>query len=678
MKEQTDYFSTLQELLQEANRGEPSDAPSLMRTALDHVLTMLNAQAGVVFLWDEKTDKLYVVAQRNVPENVLKALEPGVSLQQIPYTGRAIQERCVVVEQLENYPSGSLMSNFMQQLGYTTMAAVPLFSHQHLFGAISIGFVLERSLSEVEHHALSLLGQQLGITLENLYLLSIITRSEQRYRDLIEGLDFILWEFDPQRQSFTYVSPQAERLTGYNREQLSQPGFWRQILHPDDQSAIFETFNRAVQEAKGCEMEYRVITKDGRTLWFHDMMFVEQEDDRLRVRGAKVEITERKLAAEQMSRIQEQMIQQERLRALGQMASGIAHDFNNALMRMMGGLELVDMAGELNNKQSQYLEMVRTSILDASNVVARMRDFYRPASAKREDEVVRLNPIVEEIVTLTRPIWHDLALARGTTIKVQTTLNEVSPIAGQASEIREILTNLIFNAIDSMPKGGVLTIQTAQNQGQVQLIVSDTGTGMTEEVKSHCFDPFFTTKKENGSGLGLSVVYGIVQRMNGSISVASTPERGTTFSLSFPVQQITDAGTATGETPDIPALNILIAEDEEHIRETIAEILTLSGHTVYTAADGQTALAVAKEKPIDIVLTDQGMPGMPGTQLASELKGTHPHTGIILLTGWGETFKYDGYDTESIDYVLSKPLRRDALLRTLAQVYLQMRNKQPC
>lgn len=678
MKEQTDYFSTLQELLQEVSRGEQSDAPSLMRTALDHVVTMLEAQAGVVFLWDEKTDKLYVVAQHSAPENVLRTLESGVSPQQIPFTGRAIQERRVVVEQLENYPPRNLLSDFMQTLGYTTMAAVPLFSHQHLFGAITVGFIQERSLSEVELHALNLLGQLLGIALENLYLLGIITRSEQRYRTLIEGLDFILWEYDPQKQSFIYMSPQVERLTGYSQEQLSQPEFWRQKLHPDDQPTVFETFNRAIQEAKSCEMEYRVITKDGRTCWFHDMMFVEREDDHLRVRGAKLEITERKLVAERLNQIQEQMIQQERLRALGQMASGIAHDFNNALMRMMGGLELVDMAGKLNQKQSQYLEMVRTSILDASNVVARMRDFYRTSPAKRENEVVRLNPIVEEIVTITRPIWHDLALARGTTIRVQTLLNDVPPIAGQPSEIREILTNLIFNAIDSIHDGGIITIQTAQNQQQVQLIVSDTGIGMTEEVKSHCFDPFFTTKKENGSGLGLSVVYGIVQRMNGSIVVDSMPGKGTTFLLSFPVQQVKDTSAATVEPSKIPTLSILVAEDEEHIRETIAEILTRSGHTVYTAADGQVALTLAKEKSIDIVLTDQGMPGMPGTQLASELKQYNPSIGIILLTGWGENFKQEGYNTEDIDYVLSKPLRRETLLKTLAQIYLQVRNKQLC
>lgn len=678
MKEQTDYFSTLQELLLEVSRGEQSDAPSLMRTALDHVLTMLDAQAGAVFLWDEKTDKLHIVAQRNAPENIVRILEPGVSLQQIPYTGRAIQERRVVVEQIESYPPESLLGGFLEKMGYATMAAVPLFSHQHLFGAISVGFTQERGLTGVEYQALSLLGHQLGIALENLYLLSVVTRSEQRYRELIEGLDFILWEYDPHKQRFNYISPQAERLTGYSREQLSQPEFWRQILHPDDRAAIMGTFNKAILDAESCEMEYRVVTKDGQVLWFQDMMSVDQEEDRLRVRGAKVEITERRLAAEHLRQIREQMIQQERLRALGQMASGIAHDFNNALMRIMGGLELVDMAGKLNQKQSQYLEMVRTSILDASNVVARMREFYRPVSSKRENEIVKLNPIVEEIVTLTRPIWHDLALARGTTITVQTLFGEVPPIAGQASEIREILTNLIFNAIDAMPHGGTLTIQTAQSQGQAMLTISDTGVGMTDEVKSHCFDPFFTTKQENGSGLGLSVVYGIVQRMNGSIFIDSLPEKGTTVSLSLPAQQIENSSATVNAPLTMPALSILIAEDEEHIRESIAEILTRSGHTVYTAADGHTALSVAKEKSVDLVLTDQGMPGMPGTQLAAELKKYNPHIGVVLLTGWGETLKHDGYDTDHVDHVLSKPLRREVLLKTLAQVYHKVRNTPSC
>jgi PAS domain S-box-containing protein len=673
MKEQTDYFSTLLELLQEVSRGEQSDASSLMRTALDHVLTMLGAQAGAVFLWNERTDKLHVVAQRNAPEEVLRALHPGVSLQQIPYTGRAIQERRVVLEQIESYPPDSLMGGFLEKMGYETMVAIPLFSYRHLFGAISVGFTQKRSLTEVEHQALSLLGQQLGIALDNLYLLSQISRSEQRYRELIEGLDFILWEYDPQKEQFTYISPQAERMTGYSREQLRLPKFWQQILHPNDRTTISELFNGAIREVKNCEMEYRTITKDGRTLWFHDMMFVDREEERVKVRGAKVEITERKRAAEHLQQMQEQMNQQERLRALGQMASGIAHDFNNALMRIMGGLELVDMAGKLNQKQSKYLEMVRTSIMDASNAVARMREFYRPSPVKREHETVRLNPLIEEIITLTRPIWHDLALARGTTIAVQTALEEVPPVLGQASEIREVLTNLIFNAIDAMPAGGILTIQSTQDQNEVLLKVSDTGVGMTDEVKLHCFDPFFTTKQENGSGLGLSVVYGIIRRMGGTIQVDSLLGQGALFTLVLPTHkgETSFAPTHKGETSfaPTPKLNILVAEDEEHIREALAQMLTQSGHTVYTAANGATALSLAKEKSVDLVLTDQGMPGMPGTQLALELKRHDPRIRVVLLTGWGDTFQQDEQTIACIDHILSKPLRREVLLNIIAQVY---------
>lgn len=244
-------------------------------------------------------------------------------------------------------------------------------------------------------------------------------------------------------------------------------------------------------------------------------------------------------ALEELKETQEQVIRQERLVALGTMASGIAHDFNNSLTVIMGfGQALLEETGQdlRPEKAALFLTRILAAARDAADIVRRLRQFYRPVDAGVDEGGVRidLNLIVEEAIALTAPKWKNATSTTGHDITVVTHLGSLPAIAGQPAELREALVNLIFNAVDAMPMGGTMTCQTQAAGKDVLLEVADSGTGMTEEARKRCFEPFFTTKGERGTGLGLAMIFGIVQRHSGKIEVESTLGQGTTFTLRFP------------------------------------------------------------------------------------------------------------------------------------------------
>ncbi len=388
--------------------------------------------------------------------------------------------------------------------------------------------------------------------------------------------------------------------------------------------------------------------------------------------SANVELVNRnaelQAALADLKTTQQHVIQQERLRALGQMASGIAHDFNNALVPILGFCELLQIRPDIladRAKAQSYLETIQTAAKDAASVVSRLREFYRADKGHKPFAPVNLKRLLEQTITLTRPRWKEQAQAAGVHIDVSLELEPVPPIAGEESALREVLTNLIFNAVDAMPAGGTLTLRTRRDGDTALIEVADTGTGMTEEVRQRCLEPFFSTKGEHGTGLGLSMVFGIVQRHSGSLDLRSAPGRGTTFTISLPLM---DAVVGHADESKIirtqPALRILVVDDEAPVRDTLAAILVADGHQVTLATDGSQGLKQFGAAEFDLVITDKAMPGMNGDQMAAAIKRVAPKTPIILLTGFG--LFYDKKDFPDIDVLASKPVRIPALREAIA------------
>jgi CheY-like chemotaxis protein/anti-sigma regulatory factor (Ser/Thr protein kinase) len=363
---------------------------------------------------------------------------------------------------------------------------------------------------------------------------------------------------------------------------------------------------------------------------------------------------------EDLKTAQEQVIQQERLRALGSMASGIAHDFNNSLVGILGLTELLlNRPEDLEDKAKarHYLEMINTTAKDAGKIVDRLREFYRFREKRDALEAIDLNLLVDGAISLTQPRWKTQAEARNISIAVQRDLQDIPKVTGNIAELREVLTNLIFNAVDAMPLGGNIAIRTRCEGHQAVLEVSDTGHGMTEDIRRRCFEPFFTTKGTHGTGLGLSMVHGIVQRHQATIEVKSEVDKGSTFIIRFAPQSV-PAETASSSRPNttLQNLRVLVVDDEPMVRTIIGEYLTIDGHVVETANGGRDGVEKFGKDQFDLVVVDRAMPDMSGDQVATAIRSVNPSVPIVMLTGFGSMMEANGERPVAVDLVVGKPV----------------------
>lgn len=367
---------------------------------------------------------------------------------------------------------------------------------------------------------------------------------------------------------------------------------------------------------------------------------------------------------------QQRVVQQERLHALGMMATGIAHDFNNVLALIMGYSELLlndNGRADRKEKTSKYLRTVIGAAQDAAQMVNRLAQFHRPPSETDLRQRVRLGQIVEQAIALTMPKWKGQAMARGVDIEMVQQLDNVPDIAGDPAELRELLTNMIFNAVDAMPDGGTVTVKICAHGDCVVLKVADTGTGMTEEVRQRCLEPFFTTKGEGGSGLGLAMIYGIVQRHGGTLDIETQVGVGTKFEIRLPIYEgIQKEDTVPADNFSGP-LKILAVDDQPVLCEILTEYLEGDCHKVTTAHTGDQALKRFQENDFDLVITDQAMPGMNGDQLAATIRHLQPTVPIMLLTGFGDT-DASSANRSNVDVIVGKPINLPTLRQAIAKL----------
>jgi signal transduction histidine kinase/CheY-like chemotaxis protein len=379
-------------------------------------------------------------------------------------------------------------------------------------------------------------------------------------------------------------------------------------------------------------------------------------------------------AYEDLRQTQHAAMQQERLRALGEMSSGIAHDINNAISpAALYADSLLERETGLSADGRRQLETIQRAVHDVAATLARMREFYRPQEPQLTEVPVRLNDLVRQVIDLTRARWNDMPQQRGVTVDLITQLQSDLPlIMGRESEIREALINLVFNAVDAMPQGGTLTLRTRSDAHAVCLEVADTGVGMDEDARRRCLEPFFTTKGERGTGLGLAMVYGVVQRHGADIEIESEPDRGTTVRLTFGA--VSDAGVeAPSPTLEVPkGLRILLIDDDPVLLHSLCEALEADGQLVLATHDAKKGIeqfeaALRGPDPFAVVITDLGMPYIDGRQVAAAIKGASPSTPVIMLTGWGQRLVADSEIPAHVDQMLSKPPRmrdlREALIR---------------
>jgi PAS domain S-box-containing protein len=387
-------------------------------------------------------------------------------------------------------------------------------------------------------------------------------------------------------------------------------------------------------------------------------------------------------AYQDLRQTQQTVMQQERLRALGQIASGIAHDINNALSpAALYAQSMLTHESKLSDRARDQLGVIQRAIDDVARTVQRMRAFYLPRGLEPTLSPVNINQHVLEVIDLTRARWSNMPQERGIVVNVETKLQPDLPhILGAESEVRDALTNLLLNAVDALPEGGVVTLRTLVDARDERVIVevSDNGIGMTETTRSRCLEPFFTTKGERGTGLGLPMVFGMVQRHGGELEIESELGEGTMMRLSFPRAPtgLTSRELAL-KLPD-RSLRILLVDDDPLLLRSLRDALELDEHEVVTAEGGQLGIdafsaEIKAGRSFDAVITDLGMPYVDGRRVAARIRAMGGQVPIIMLTGWGHRLAATSDQPEHVDRVLSKPPKMAELRSTLAELVREKR-----
>ncbi|HSK65237.1 MAG TPA: response regulator, partial [Pyrinomonadaceae bacterium] len=384
----------------------------------------------------------------------------------------------------------------------------------------------------------------------------------------------------------------------------------------------------------------------------------------------------------EQDRIREQFSQMEKLSALGELASGVAHDFNNTLAGILGRAQLLQRTNDIE-KIKRGLDIIIKTAEDGAKTVKRIQDFAR----QRRDhdfELVSVDQILMDASEITRPRWKNCAEASNIHITLDIQIGSNAMVMGDDSELREVLVNMVFNAIDAMPEGGTLSLITETVNDSVLIRVVDTGVGMYPEVRSRIFDPFFTTKGKAGLGLGLAVSFGIIRRHGGNIEVESQYGNGTEFRITLPLAKVVDNTEKEVEctTPALPApavgvelapherpqTRLLVVDDEDFVRELLRDILEGERCEVILAESGAEALSLFGQMEFDGVFTDVGMPGMSGWELAREIRQRNTRIPIAVVTGWGEAVGSHEQKAAGVNWVVAKPFTADRIVELVREI----------
>lgn len=375
---------------------------------------------------------------------------------------------------------------------------------------------------------------------------------------------------------------------------------------------------------------------------------------------ARKHVEELSLYIAEQERLREQFSQMEKLSALGELSSGVAHDFNNTLAGILGRAQLLQRTNDLTKIKSG-LDVIIKAAEDGAHTVKRIQDFARQRR-DRDLEPIAIDQILLDACEITRPRWKNQAEASNVPIHFDLKANSGATVLGDASELREVLVNMIFNSLDAMPSGGRLTLAVKEIDDFVEISVADTGKGIRAEERPRIFDPFFTTKGKAGLGLGLAVSFGIIRRHEGKVDVESEIGHGTTFKIKLPVAKDVPAPVQqVDESPsEVVALHstrtkFLVVDDEDPVRELLVDILENAGHETVQAASGAEALTLFGASTFDAIFTDIGMPGMNGWEFARAIRHQDAQIPLVVITGWGDAVSPEERSAAQVNWVVTKP-----------------------
>jgi PAS domain S-box-containing protein len=588
-----------------------------------------------------------------LPPTAIPALAQALS------TGRPVQRMLdeTLLEHLLGDPAQARQAG--QLMGPLWTIVAPLRADGH-----SLGFLVVASPSPRPESVLAIeaFANQTAIAVRNAQLVDRIAEREIQYRAIFEAARDGLLVLDEQGRIVAASEATCELLGCEARELVGRP---LEALLAVGHKEIAPWLAEARQDASRGTLQTMAIRQGGAHLP------IEMRSSRLG-HAASTQLLVLITDISERMRAQEALIQAERLGALGQMAGGIAHDFNNTLVSILGHAQMAaaDLAKGPEGL-ADHLAQIEMGARDAADAVSRLQALYRETDDKSDFIPVQLDDILLEALALNRPRWKDIPQMQGVTIHVETRLDRPTPVYGNPSELKRVLSNLIINAIDAMPEGGLLYFETGECGPYSQVLVRDSGEGIAPEDRPRIFEPFYTTKKS--SGLGLTISQSIVERHGGLIEVESEPGVGTTFVIRLPMY----AGQAVEEEPLPPAtvlegepvsLSILVVDDEPGVRGVLARLLERAGHQVHTADSGQMGIAALEQERYDLLICDFGMPDVQGPKVMQRAYALYPEMPIVLTTGWGDSITPEQLRNMRAMTLLSKPFGQEEVRRMLERV----------
>jgi len=714
LKEQMTLYSISQEI---ASRLE---LKAILQKIMESAVNLLEAEGGDIALWNEQRQNYSIVIVHGLPESLI-GTEITPSIQGV--IGDVLRRKVPIL--YADYEHHTNRWRELDSYHFKEVVGVPLIVREMVIGAMAVGTtnpdkhfqqneidllfnfanqaaiaignakLYEESLAKIKQLTiLHEVGQTLSSTLDldellrkalellkerwgyaicsillldkernELYIRQVIGRDPEEVKNLRfkVGVDGIVGQVA--KTGEPYYAPEVSKDIHYinlSPEVQSEAAFPLKV-----REEVIGVLNIETDKPRGFDQEDLKVLSS-----FASQMSISIENAQL--------FSELKQTLQELKQAQDQIIQAEKLRAMGEMASGVAHDFNNVLAVILGNIQLLlhqlDHLGP--DEIRDRLRTIERSAKDGAETVRRIQEF----TGMRKDKaftLLSLNDLIKEVTAITQPRWKDQPQQKGIQIEFVHQLSEIPLIMGNPSELREVLTNIIFNAVDAMPSGGKITISTQpQTEEWVEMRITDTGIGMTEEVKKRIFDPFFTTKGVTNSGLGMSVSFGIVKRHGGEILIESEVGKGTSFIIHLPIGYEEEKKDKEPKpiTQEAPSARILVIDDEDSVREILTKMLRAKGHQVMVASNGEEGIEQFKNGKFDLVFTDLGMPKISGWEVGKTLKGMDPKVPVAMITGWGMEVNREKMKENGIDLVVCKPFEFDQVIQLVSEA-LQLKEK---
>jgi len=494
-----------------------------------------------------------------------------------------------------------------------------------------------------------------------------LRESEERFSKAFKSSPAPLVISEIETGKFIDVNERWIQMLGYSLEEnlghtSKEHGIW------DDPKDLDKAIELIKKDGHFKDLPIKFVTKSGEkrdAFWSAEIIFLHGKEVML---SSIYDYTEQKI-------IQEALLESQRLSAVGEMSSAIAHDFNNSLQSISGNLELAILKMENRHPLRKYLETIKKVVSDAAVRVQLLQRFAGKSKSRYEYIHVDLNQVVKDVIVQTRPLWKDSVQKEGMVIRFETSYTDIPGILGNEGELRSAVYNLIKNSIEAMPSGGVIKIKTSCKDNNVYLNCIDTGTGMDEETKSRVFQPFFSTKGfETGRGMGMVNAYSIIKEHGGKLEIIkSQPGKGTEIQIILPVSDIQEKAQVIEHKDSNVELtaNILWVDDDNLIREVAAEMLEVLGHNGDVVGSGEEALIKLNENNYDLVVTDIGMPGMNGWELADKIKELYKgEIKVAVLTGWGDQIDDDEKQRHGVSFIIGKPFKIEQIERLITEAVI--------